>query len=73
MRVDMFGCVCLLKLRETLLEILIDTVKEAPPKTPEVVHVIAKALAALVQKGTELNTSAQVLCFDLHPEQKITL
>ncbi|KAM6955775.1 polycystin-1-like protein 2 [Lycodopsis pacificus] len=47
------------KLREKMLDIMIDTVKEAPTNTPEEVQVIARGLAAVVQKGTELSCSAQ--------------
>ncbi|XP_034417690.1 polycystic kidney disease protein 1-like 2 [Cyclopterus lumpus] len=47
------------KLRERLLDIMIDAVKEAPSSTPEEVRVIARGLAAVVQKGTELSSSAQ--------------
>ncbi|XP_031725951.1 polycystic kidney disease protein 1-like 2 [Anarrhichthys ocellatus] len=46
-------------LREKMLDIMIDTVKEAPTNTPEEVQVIARGLAAVVQKGTELSSSAQ--------------
>ncbi|XP_068592767.1 polycystin-1-like protein 2 [Cebidichthys violaceus] len=47
------------KLREKMLDIMIDTVKEAPTNTPEGVQVTARGLAAVVQKGTELSSSAQ--------------
>ncbi|KAM8855773.1 polycystin-1-like protein 2 [Spinachia spinachia] len=47
------------KVREKLLDILIDAVKEAPVTTPEEVQVIARALAAVVQIGTELRRCAQ--------------
>ncbi|XP_078118997.1 polycystin-1-like protein 2 [Sander vitreus] len=47
------------KLREKMLNIMIDTVKETPPNTPGEVQVIARGLAAVVIKGTELSSSAQ--------------
>ncbi|XP_044072039.1 polycystic kidney disease protein 1-like 2 [Siniperca chuatsi] len=47
------------KLREQMLDIMIDTVKEIPTNTPEEVQVIARGLTAVVQKGTELSSSAQ--------------
>ncbi|XP_037646091.1 polycystic kidney disease protein 1-like 2 [Sebastes umbrosus] len=47
------------KLREKMVDLMIDTVKEVPTNTPEEVQVIARGLAAIVQKGTELSSSAQ--------------
>nr|XP_040057277.1 polycystic kidney disease protein 1-like 2 isoform X1 [Gasterosteus aculeatus aculeatus] len=47
------------KLREKMLDILMNTVKEAPTLTPEEVQVIARALAAVIQMGTELSRCAQ--------------
>ncbi|XP_028446278.1 polycystic kidney disease protein 1-like 2 [Perca flavescens] len=46
-------------LREKMLHIMIDTVKETPTNTPGEVQVIARGLAAVVMKGTELSSSAQ--------------
>ncbi|KAK5861395.1 hypothetical protein PBY51_022796 [Eleginops maclovinus] len=47
------------KLREKMMAIITDTVKEVPIQTPEGIQVIARGLAALVQRGTELSSSAQ--------------
>ncbi|XP_074514137.1 polycystin-1-like protein 2 [Sebastes fasciatus] len=47
------------RLREKMVDLMIDTVKEVPTNTPEEVQVIARGLAAVVQKGTELSSSAQ--------------
>ncbi|XP_035860041.1 polycystic kidney disease protein 1-like 2 [Sander lucioperca] len=47
------------KLREKMLNIMIDTVNETPTNTPGEVQVIARGLAAVVIKGTELSSSAQ--------------
>lgn len=44
-----------------MLDILIAIVNENLNKTLQDVQVLATALASLVKKGTELNTSAQVL------------
>ncbi|KAK1903165.1 Polycystic kidney disease protein 1-like 2, partial [Dissostichus eleginoides] len=46
-------------LREEMMAIITDTVKEVPTQTPEGIQVIARGLAALVQRGTELSSSAQ--------------
>ncbi|XP_054471700.1 polycystic kidney disease protein 1-like 2 [Anoplopoma fimbria] len=49
-----------LQLREKMLDIMIGTVNKAPPNSPEEVQVIARGLAAVVKKGPELSSSAQV-------------
>lgn len=51
-----------------MLDIMIDTVKQAPTNTPGEVQVIARGLASVAQKGTELSTSAQVLSCEPHTE-----
>ncbi|KAM6978376.1 polycystin-1-like protein 2 [Tautogolabrus adspersus] len=48
------------KLREQMLAIMTDTVKEAPSKHPEEVQVLARGLTAVSQKGSELSSSAKV-------------
>ncbi|KAF3842903.1 hypothetical protein F7725_001752 [Dissostichus mawsoni] len=55
------------KLREEMMAIITDTVKEVPTQTPEGIQVIARGLAALVQRGTELSSSAQMLSIDNNP------
>lgn len=52
--------VFVLKLRELMLGIMLETVKEAPTSTPGEVQAMAEGLSALVQTGTELSSSAQV-------------
>ncbi|XP_029385709.1 polycystic kidney disease protein 1-like 2 isoform X2 [Echeneis naucrates] len=47
------------KLREEMLHIMIDTVKKVPVNSPEEVQVVAGSLTAIVQRGTELSSSAQ--------------
>ncbi|KAM7380789.1 hypothetical protein PAMP_004062 [Pampus punctatissimus] len=47
------------KLRERMLDIIADTLREVPSSSPEEVQVIARGLAALIQKGDELSVSAQ--------------
>uniref|UniRef100_A0A3B4YES0 Polycystic kidney disease protein 1-like 2 n=1 Tax=Seriola lalandi dorsalis TaxID=1841481 RepID=A0A3B4YES0_SERLL len=47
------------KLREQMLDIMIDTVTEVPTNSPEEVQAIARGLTAVVQRGTELSSSAQ--------------
>ncbi|XP_045910422.1 polycystic kidney disease protein 1-like 2 [Micropterus dolomieu] len=49
-----------LQLREQMLGIMTDTISKIPPNTPADVQAIAKGVSALVQKGTELSSSAQV-------------
>jgi len=44
-----------------MLDTVIDTINEVPANTPEEAQVVARGLAALVQKGSELSLSAQVL------------
>lgn len=53
-------CWCL-KLRQKMLDILIALVNENLNKSLQDVQALATALASLVKKGTELDTSAQVL------------
>ncbi|XP_038575816.1 polycystic kidney disease protein 1-like 2 [Micropterus salmoides] len=48
------------KLREQMLGIMTDTISKIPPNTPADVQAITKGVSALVQKGTELSSSAQV-------------
>ncbi|KAI9536003.1 hypothetical protein NQZ68_038410 [Dissostichus eleginoides] len=55
------------RLREEMMAIITDTVKEVPTQTPEGIQVIARGLAALVQRGTELSSSAQMLSIDNNP------
>ncbi|XP_022597025.1 polycystic kidney disease protein 1-like 2 [Seriola dumerili] len=47
------------KLREQMLDIMIDTVTEVPTNSAEEVQAIASGLTAVVQRGTELSSSAQ--------------
>ncbi|KAM9346888.1 polycystin-1-like protein 2 [Symphorus nematophorus] len=47
------------KLREQMLDIMIEAVKIAPTKTPEEIQVTTRGLAAVILKGNELSTSAQ--------------
>ncbi|GLD61521.1 polycystic kidney disease protein 1-like 2, partial [Lates japonicus] len=47
------------KLREQMLNIMTDTVKEVPSNTPEEVQVMARGLSAVVKKDDELSSSAQ--------------
>ncbi|XP_028289475.1 polycystic kidney disease protein 1-like 2 [Parambassis ranga] len=47
------------KLRDTMMDIMVDMVKEIPFTVPEEVQMMARGLSALVQKEDELNTSAQ--------------
>ncbi|KAM7407743.1 hypothetical protein PAMA_003475 [Pampus argenteus] len=47
------------KLREQMLDIMADTLREVPSSSPEEVQVIARGLTALIQKGDELSDSAQ--------------
>uniref|UniRef100_UPI0037E779AE polycystin-1-like protein 2 n=1 Tax=Semicossyphus pulcher TaxID=241346 RepID=UPI0037E779AE len=47
------------KLREQMLAIMTDTVKEAPSNNPQEVQVMARGLTALSKNGTELSSSAQ--------------
>ncbi|XP_041663058.1 polycystic kidney disease protein 1-like 2 [Cheilinus undulatus] len=47
------------KLREQMLSIMTDTLKESPSKNPEAVQVMARGLTAVSKKGSELSTSAQ--------------
>nr|XP_020470540.1 polycystic kidney disease protein 1-like 2 isoform X1 [Monopterus albus] len=48
-----------LQIREMMLNTMVEAVKEAPTNTPEEVHVTTRGLTAIVQKGTELSSSAQ--------------
>lgn len=48
-----------------------NTVKEAPTLTPEEVQVIARALAAVIQMGTELSRCAQVLSSEPHTQSNM--
>ncbi|KAL7385772.1 hypothetical protein ABVT39_028164 [Epinephelus coioides] len=47
------------KLREKMLDIMNNIVKAAPINTPDEVQATTRGLTAVVQKGTELSTSAQ--------------
>ncbi|XP_026231670.1 LOW QUALITY PROTEIN: polycystic kidney disease protein 1-like 2 [Anabas testudineus] len=47
------------KLRGLMLNIMTDTVKEAPINSPQEVQAMAGGLSALVQNGNELSSSAQ--------------
>ncbi|KAM9710551.1 polycystin-1-like protein 2 [Menidia menidia] len=49
-----------LKLRELILQTMIDAIQEAPVSTTVDVQVVARGLEALVQKGSELTLPAQV-------------
>lgn len=66
--------VFLLKLRMGLLGILTGAIEEDPPSTPAAVQVVASGLSALVEKGSELSSSAQVLlttrCIHLKDKNK---
>ncbi|XP_015245063.1 PREDICTED: polycystic kidney disease protein 1-like 2 [Cyprinodon variegatus] len=48
------------ELREKMIDLLIDTIKESPLKIPEEAHVVARVLICLIQKGDELSLSAQI-------------
>ncbi|XP_034741970.1 polycystic kidney disease protein 1-like 2 [Etheostoma cragini] len=54
-------------LREKMLNIMIDMVNETATNTGEEVQVIARGLAAIVMKGTELSSSAQMLSMNKNP------
>lgn len=45
---------------------MITTVKTVPPTTPEEVHMTARALTAVVQRESELSSSAQVVYTQPH-------
>ncbi|CAJ1078835.1 polycystic kidney disease protein 1-like 2 [Xyrichtys novacula] len=47
------------KLREEMLSIMTNTIKEAPSGTPKEVQVMARGLSAVSQSGSELSPSAQ--------------
>ncbi|XP_034549878.1 polycystic kidney disease protein 1-like 2 [Notolabrus celidotus] len=47
------------KLREKILSIMTDTMKEAPSNNPEEVQVMARGLTSVSQRGSELSSAAQ--------------
>ncbi|MEQ2175823.1 hypothetical protein GOODEAATRI_021667, partial [Goodea atripinnis] len=47
-------------LRKKMLDLMVDTIKTSPTKTPEETQVVARGLTSLIKKGDELSLSTQI-------------